>query len=670
MFSSSILTAETPPPAHTKAGNAKAAPDRLAEGNSIEKEESGSFAKEFQAVVSDEQTGNSKLSASEPQVKSDNDAQLAEGTTEGNAEAEEQGSVSENMRSEEQVSKLAVSEEELSNSLIKNAKGDAETGSKQAINQQGAQISASQEEDGDAELDSKKKQQIMSDGEELLSRLSASNKQLAADTDGESVPEGKKLPPEQAAHQSGQSQVQQPTDVKISVNENTEVSTKVDTNVSADKTKNGNLVAGDVIAQNAETLTQAGHKAGILPAAQASAPASTLEAVAAQPTGLSQEELAKVFAVPEAQQLSSDAELADDQEASNTDATVMAMALASGGAAPVTSTEVKGAQSDPLPSDALQQSAGSKNAQLGKELLGKEQLVSAELSSSELPDGKGKGGNLFAQSALATATAAGVASNSYGQPQSLATDANPALAAGSGNPALSSAASTVAPGIVAPNAGTVEAQMAGAVGVAAGAAGLTTALKRAATDNGAEAKGSEVTHSLSGLTTQQGLTATAQARADAALAQSPMQLSKEQAGEQIAERMQMMMSKNLKHVDIRLDPPELGKLQIKLSLNQDQASVQFTVGNQQTRDLVEQAMPRLRELLNQQGLQLAQSSVQQDSSRQQFAGQSNQQNQGQQADSGGQQNRGSSQGQDVGVGGGEPVDMYVSQSTDRVDYYA
>ncbi|WP_160175102.1 flagellar hook-length control protein FliK, partial [Photobacterium sanctipauli] len=154
-----------------------------------------------------------------------------------------------------------------------------------------------------------------------------------------------------------------------------------------------------------------------------------------------------------------------------------------------------------------------------------------------------------------------------------------------------------------------------------------------------------------------------------AATQPPLPLNKEQGGEQLAERMQMMLSKNLKHVDIRLDPPELGKLQIKLSMNNDQASVQFTVGNQQTRDLVEQAMPRLRELLSQQGVQLAQTSVQQDSGRQ-FAGQQNQ------AQGNGQQGNGSQQGSNAGPGGDDDFhgvdvnELWATAPKEGVDYYA
>lgn len=151
--------------------------------------------------------------------------------------------------------------------------------------------------------------------------------------------------------------------------------------------------------------------------------------------------------------------------------------------------------------------------------------------------------------------------------------------------------------------------------------------------------------------------------------QSPLLLTKEQAVEQVSERINMMMAKNLKQIDIRLDPPELGKIQIKLALNQDQASVQFTVNNSQTRDMVEQAMPRLREMMQQQGLQLAQGSVQQDSSSQ-FAQQFSQQH------SGGQS---SGTAHDESFAGTnetnsdkhlDTIEMFVTKNKDRVDYYA
>lgn len=72
-----------------------------------------------------------------------------------------------------------------------------------------------------------------------------------------------------------------------------------------------------------------------------------------------------------------------------------------------------------------------------------------------------------------------------------------------------------------------------------------------------------------------------------------------------------MVSQGIQHAEIRLDPPELGHMLVKIQVHGDQTQVQFHVTQPQTRDLVEQAMPRLRELLQEQGMQLADSHVSQ-----------------------------------------------------------
>ncbi|MFB1076265.1 flagellar hook-length control protein FliK [Photobacterium damselae] len=153
--------------------------------------------------------------------------------------------------------------------------------------------------------------------------------------------------------------------------------------------------------------------------------------------------------------------------------------------------------------------------------------------------------------------------------------------------------------------------------------------------------------------------------------QPPLLLTKEQAGDQLADKVQMMAAKNLKQIDIRLDPPELGRMQIKLSLHDDnQASIQFQVAHQQTRDLIDQAMPRLRELLLQQGMQLAQSSVHQETS-QQFSQHFNQQSgQDSSAFGSGGHSDGSHDGSHDGHDDGTVIEGYVTTSSDRVDYYA
>ncbi|QUJ66693.1 flagellar hook-length control protein FliK [Photobacterium sp. GJ3] len=199
--------------------------------------------------------------------------------------------------------------------------------------------------------------------------------------------------------------------------------------------------------------------------------------------------------------------------------------------------------------------------------------------------------------------------------------------------------------------------------------GMTAGLNAALMDAGLQLDGAQAdspaTSQIGGQQNNLQSLAAGLQRGDAAQTQQPpLPLQREMAGEQLAERVQMLMSKNLKHVDIRLDPPELGRLQIKLHINQDQASVQFNVSNAQTRDLIEQAMPRLRELLQQQGIQLAQGSVQQDSG-QQLAGQ---QTGGQQQGTG--NSGGGRHAEAAEEDAGSAVAMTVSEQRDGIDYYA
>ncbi|MCW8347648.1 flagellar hook-length control protein FliK [Vibrio sp. ZSDZ65] len=146
--------------------------------------------------------------------------------------------------------------------------------------------------------------------------------------------------------------------------------------------------------------------------------------------------------------------------------------------------------------------------------------------------------------------------------------------------------------------------------------------------------------------------------------QSPMVLTKENASDQVSERIQMMMAKNLKQVDIRLDPPELGRMQIRMTLNSDTATVHFTVQNQQTREMVDQSMPRLREMLSQQGIQLADTSVQQQGSGQQ------QRHASADAHNQGSSGAGQSHGDVDALEEGVSMNLNIAKKEDGISYYA
>lgn len=91
-------------------------------------------------------------------------------------------------------------------------------------------------------------------------------------------------------------------------------------------------------------------------------------------------------------------------------------------------------------------------------------------------------------------------------------------------------------------------------------------------------------------------------------------------GESIAQRVSLMAGQKVTSAQIQLDPPELGAMTVKVTVNGDQATVSFQSPHAIVRDALEQSFPRLQEMLGQQGIQLSdaqvsdQSSAQQDSS--------------------------------------------------------
>lgn len=132
-------------------------------------------------------------------------------------------------------------------------------------------------------------------------------------------------------------------------------------------------------------------------------------------------------------------------------------------------------------------------------------------------------------------------------------------------------------------------------------------------------------------------------------------------GQAVGERMIMMAQHGPRSAQIQLDPPELGSMQIRVHVQgQDQISVSFTSPNPAVRDALEQQMPRLREMLAEQGLELSEGAISDDSS-------SNGQ---------GSDNRGGSEGRTGGYAGGGTGELDSESlpgsavAVGLVDYYA
>lgn len=74
-----------------------------------------------------------------------------------------------------------------------------------------------------------------------------------------------------------------------------------------------------------------------------------------------------------------------------------------------------------------------------------------------------------------------------------------------------------------------------------------------------------------------------------------------------------MVNQGLSRAEIRLNPANLGPLEVRIDMENDQVNVAFTSRHADVREAVEQALPRLREMLEEKGLKLADADVSQHS---------------------------------------------------------
>jgi flagellar hook-length control protein FliK len=77
----------------------------------------------------------------------------------------------------------------------------------------------------------------------------------------------------------------------------------------------------------------------------------------------------------------------------------------------------------------------------------------------------------------------------------------------------------------------------------------------------------------------------------------------------LAHRLVMMARDGESTASLKLVPVDLGPLDIQISVKDGEASVHFGAAHQETRAVLEASLPRLRELLGAQGLQLSNASV-------------------------------------------------------------
>lgn len=128
-------------------------------------------------------------------------------------------------------------------------------------------------------------------------------------------------------------------------------------------------------------------------------------------------------------------------------------------------------------------------------------------------------------------------------------------------------------------------------------------------------------------TTLSALTATHAARESRATEQAHIQtpLQSPNWGNSFGDKIVWLAKNDMQSAQISINPPQLGPMQISLTLNGDQASAIFTSAHAEVRQAIESAMPHLREMLSASGITLGDASVgaqlpqQQRESQQHFA---------------------------------------------------
>ena len=98
---------------------------------------------------------------------------------------------------------------------------------------------------------------------------------------------------------------------------------------------------------------------------------------------------------------------------------------------------------------------------------------------------------------------------------------------------------------------------------------------------------------------------------------APLNLGQNAWESNLGSRLQMLVGQNVQTAEIRLDPPELGALDIKIKVTNDVATVNITSAHSQVREALETAVPRLREMFAESGLSLGDVNVRQESFSQQ-----------------------------------------------------
>jgi len=139
----------------------------------------------------------------------------------------------------------------------------------------------------------------------------------------------------------------------------------------------------------------------------------------------------------------------------------------------------------------------------------------------------------------------------------------------------------------------------------------------------------------------------------------PVPMSQATWGEQVSDKIVWLANQKIQFAEIHINPQELGPVEVKINVQNDQAAITFTSPHQGVRDLLEMSVNRLREMMSENGVDLAHVDVSDQSS------QHDSQGEGETGEAG----LAGVEGDGVDLDGAEATTLSIEQEN-LVDYYA
>lgn len=92
-------------------------------------------------------------------------------------------------------------------------------------------------------------------------------------------------------------------------------------------------------------------------------------------------------------------------------------------------------------------------------------------------------------------------------------------------------------------------------------------------------------------------------------------LMRKDATDALKEKVMVMINQKLQQVDIQLDPPELGSMQVRINMQNEQAVVNFVVQNQQAKEALDQNLDKLKNMMTDNGVDVGEANIEQQSNQ-------------------------------------------------------